>query len=65
MPQIILLFIQNISVSDWLKSLHNSSQPAIVDQMCKNFVIRELMTSTVQQNCQIIEPLTGKIWGQG
>ena len=31
-----------------------------VDPMWENFAICELMTSIVQQNCQIIEPLTEK-----
>ena len=35
---------------------------AIFDQIWKNFAICELMTSMVQQNCQVIEPLTEKTW---
>ena len=39
------------------------SLPTTVDQIWKNFVICELMMSIMQQNCQIIEPLTEKTWG--
>ena len=43
---------------------HNSSQPATVDQIWKNFAMGSDDVNHVA-NCQIIEPLIEKTWGRG
>ena len=58
----IIIHSKYFSVSDWPKS---QAQLFIITSYCqwKNFAICELMTSVVQQNCQIFEWLTEKTWG--
>ena len=47
------------------KNFNLSMIVATFDQIWKKFAICELMTSIMQQNCQIIERLAEKTWGRG
>ena len=47
------------------KSAGKNSSSGKRHAIWKNCATSELMTSIVQENCQIIERLTEKIWGRG
>ena len=47
------------------KSAGKNSNTGKRHEIWKNFAMSELMTSIVQENCQVIERLTEKIWGRG
>ena len=62
---VIIIHSKHFSVSDWLKPLATSSQPANVDQIWKTFSISSKMTSVLQNIDRKRHSKTRSPWGQG